>query len=70
MQTIERLSLGKKLFFEVVHGVVVTDVFDNFAYKLDIAWVLAFLNQVAEHVAKYATEVLVTCVGKEATAVS
>ena len=58
-----------KLLFEVVHCVVVANVLDNLANKLNFAGVLALFDEVAKHVAKDTSKVLVASVGQKATAV-
>ena len=58
-----------KLLLEVVHCVVVANVLNNLANKLDFAGVLALLDDVAQHVAKDTSKVLVASVRKEATTV-
>ena len=58
-----------KLLLEVVHCVVVANVLNDLANKLDLAGVFALLDDVAEHVAKDTSKVLVASVRKETTAV-
>ena len=58
-----------RLLLEVVHCVVVANVLYNLANKIHFAGVFALLDDVAKHVAKDTSKVLVTSVGKETTAV-
>ena len=58
-----------KLLLEVVHCVVVANVLNNLANKLNFAGIFALLDDVAKHVAKDTSKVLVASVRKETTAV-
>lgn len=62
-------QLHEKLLGKVLHGVVVANVLDDFADELDVAGVLSVFDEVAEHFAKDAAEILVACVRKEAAAI-
>ena len=57
------------LLGKVLDRVVIADILDDLAYKLNIVGVLALLDERTEHIAYDPAEILMTGVGQEAAAV-
>ena len=66
-----RFLNGRSLLFrhEDLSCVVIADIPDDLPYEFHLVGVFALLDQRAQHIAEYASEILMARVGKEAAAV-
>jgi len=58
-----------RLEVEIIHGIIIANIFDHISDKLHVCGQFAMLHVMAQHIAQYSSKIFVPRIGQEASGV-